>query len=86
MAEIKKLTENQKAVVEYLKAKGRVSMEELCNALNNDSKHLTPVVTGLGCGARGKGLVQTEKVTVDGVDKPVKYVELTEAGKAYEIA
>lgn len=86
MAEIKKLTENQKAVVEYLKANGKVTMEELCTALNNDSKHLTPVVTGLGCGARGKGLVNTEKKTVEGVEKPVKYVFLTEAGEAYEIA
>lgn len=86
MADSIKLTEKQAAVVKYLKDNGRVTMAELCEALESDVKHLTPVVTGLGNGARGKGLVATEKVAVEGEEKPVKYVQLTEAGEAFEIA
>lgn len=86
MADTIKLTEKQAAVVKYLKDNGRVTMTELCSALESDVKHLTPVVTGLGLGARGKGLVNTEKKEVEGEEKPVKYVFLTEAGEAFEIA
>ena len=77
-----KLTEKQTAVVNYLKENGgRVSMEELCNALNTDAKHLNPVITTLGVkGERAKGLCNYEKVSVEGEEKPVKYVFLTEAG------
>ena len=76
-----KLTEKQTAVVNYLKENGRVSMEELCNALNTDAKHLNPVITTLGVkGERAKGLCNYEKVAVEGEEKPVKYVFLTEAG------
>ena len=85
MADIK-LTANQAAVVKYLKENGRVTMTELCEALGNDAKHLTPVVTGLGLGQRGKGLENTEKVAVENEDKPAQYVFLTEAGEAFEIA
>lgn len=80
-----KLTERQTAVVNYLKENGgRVSMDELCNALETDAKHLNPVVTTLGTkGERAKGLVDYEKITVEGVEKPVKYVFLTEAGQNF---
>ena len=57
---------------------------KLCAALNNDAKHLNPVVTGLGVkGERAKGLCDYEKVAVEGEDKPVKYVFLTDAGQAW---
>jgi predicted HTH transcriptional regulator len=76
-----KLTEKQTAVVNYLRENGRVSMDELCNALGTDAKHLNPVITTLGVkGERAKGLCDYEKVAVDGEEKPVKYVFLTEAG------
>lgn len=79
-----KLTEKQTAVVNYLRENGRVSMDELCNALNTDAKHLNPVITTLGVkGERAKGLCDYEKVAVEGVEKPVKYVFLTEAGKTF---
>ena len=79
-----KLTEKQTAVVDYLKANGRVTMDELCNALNTDAKHLNPVITTLGVkGEKAKGLCDYEKVAVEGVEKPVKYVFLTEAGKTF---
>lgn len=79
-----KLTQNQFNVVTYLQANGgRVAMEELCDALNSDAKHLNPVITTLGVkGERAKGLVDYEKIAVEGVEKPVKYVFLTDAGKA----
>lgn len=77
-----KLTEKQTAVINYLKENGgRVSMDELCSALNSDAKHLNPVVTTLGTkGEKAKGLCDYEKVAVEGAEKPVKYVFLTEAG------
>lgn len=80
-----KLTERQNAVFNYLKENGgRVSMDELCSALNSDAKHLNPVVTTLGVkGERAKGLVDYEKVPVEGQEKPVKYIFLTEAGKTF---
>lgn len=84
MANIK-LTEKQTAVYNYLKENGRVTMDELCNALGSDAKHLNPVITTLGCkGEKAKGLVDYEKIDVEGQDKPVKYVFLTEAGMAYD--
>lgn len=80
-----KLTEKQTAVYNYLKENGRVSMDELCNALDTDAKHLNPVITTLGCkGERAKGLVDYEKIDVEGSEKPVKYVFLTDAGIAYD--
>lgn len=80
-----KLTENQTKVFDYIKANGgRVSMTELCAALNSDAKHLNPVVTTLGVkGERAKGLLDYEKVPVEGSDKPEKYVFLTEAGRDF---
>ena len=80
-----KLTEKQTAVFTYLRDNGRVTMDELCSALDTDAKHLNPVITTLGCkGERAKGLVDYEKVEVEGAEKPVKYVFLTEAGLAYD--
>ena len=60
-------------------------MDELCNALDSDAKHLNPVITTMGCkGERAKGLVDYEKVAVEGEEKPVKYVFLTDAGLTYD--
>ena len=77
-----KLTEKQTMVFNYVKENGgRVAMEELCAALGSDAKHLNPVVTGLGVkGERAKGLLDYEKVEVEGADKPLTYVQLTDAG------
>ena len=80
-----KLTQKQTAVFNYLKDNGRVTMDELCNALDSDAKHLNPVITTMGCkGERAKGLVDYEKVAVEGEEKPVKYVFLTDAGLTYD--
>jgi DNA-binding MarR family transcriptional regulator len=79
-----KLTEKQTAVVNYLRENGRVTMTDLCAALNTDAKHLNPVITTLGVkGPKAKGLCDYEKVAVEGEEQPVKYVFLTEAGLNY---
>lgn len=78
-----KLTEKQTALVTYLQKNGRVTADELYKAFDTDAKHYTAVITGLGCGSRGKGLVDYEKVAVEGQEKPVKYVFLTDAGMAW---
>lgn len=80
-----KLTEKQTAVFECIKnAGGRISMEELCDTLNSDPKHLNPVITTMGVkGPHAKGLVDYEKIAVEGMEQPVKYVFLTEAGKNF---
>lgn len=81
-----KLTDNQRAVIEYLKDNGRVEFTELCTALGKEQKQLNPVITGLGTkGPRAKGLVDYEKVTVENEDKPVKYVFLTPAGQDLDL-
>ena len=81
-----KLTEKQLAVFNYIRDNGgRVAMDELCEALGTDAKHLNPVVTTLGVkGERAKGLVDYEKIEVEGSDKPAKYVFLTEAGRSFD--
>ena len=83
--ETMKLTEKQTAVFNYLKENdGRVSMDELCTALNTDAKHLNPVITTLGCkGPRAKGIVDYEKIAIEGSDKTTKYVFLTDAGNSF---
>lgn len=80
-----KLTEKQTLVLNYLKQHGgRVTMDDLCEALNSDAKHLNPVVTTLGVkGEKARGLVDYEKVTIEGQEKPVKYVFLTDAGMSF---
>lgn len=80
-----KLTANQEKVFNYVKANGgRVTMDELCAALESDAKHLNPVVTTLGVkGERAKGLLDYERIAVEGQEKPVKYVFLTDAGKEF---
>lgn len=78
-----KLTEKQTALITYLQKNGRVSADELYSAFDTDARHFTAVITGLACGSRGKGLVDYEKVAVEGQEKPVKYVFLTDAGKAW---
>ena len=80
------MTNNQKDVIKYLKDNGRVEFTELCEALGKEAKQLNPVITGLGTkGPKAKGLVDYEKVTVEGEDKPVKYVFLTDAGKEIDL-
>jgi predicted transcriptional regulator len=75
-----KLTEKSSEVFNYVKENGaRVSVEEICKATGRESRSINATVNDLV----KKGLVERDKVTVEGADKPVTYVVLTEDGKAF---
>lgn len=75
-----KLTEMSSAVFNYVKANGgRVSIEEICAALDRTSRSVGANVTDLA----KKELVVREKVNIEGQEKPVTYVQITEAGMAF---
>jgi predicted transcriptional regulator len=75
-----KLTEKSNEVFEYVKANGaRVSVEEICKAVDRASRSVNANVNDLA----KKGLVEREKVEVEGADKPITYVVLTDEGKAF---
>lgn len=75
-----KLTEKSNEVFEYVKANGgKVSIEELAEALGRMPRSVGANVTDL----TKKGLAAREKVEVEGLDKPVTYVVLTEEGQTF---
>ena len=78
-----KLTEKSLNVFNYVKENGgRVSVEEICNALGLAARSINANVTDL-CSEK-KGLAIREKVAGEGEDaKPITYVVLTEAGKEF---
>ena len=77
-----KLTEKSMEVLNYVKENGgRVSIDELAAGLNRTARSVNANVTDL-CSEK-KGLAMREKVTVEGEEKPVTYVVLTEAGQAF---
>ena len=72
-----KLTEKSNEVFEYVKANGaKVSIPELAQALDRTERSVGANVTDL----TKKGLAMREKIDVEGADKPVTYVVLTEEG------
>lgn len=73
-----KLTEKTNAVFEYVKENGgRVSVTELCDALDRAPRSINANVTDL----TKKGLATREKVPGEGEDaKEVTYVVLTAEG------
>ena len=75
-----KLTEMSSAVFTYVKENGgRVSIDELASALDRSTRSVGANVTDL----TKKGLVVREKVTVEGAEKPVTYVQITDEGKDF---
>lgn len=76
-----KLTEMSNQVYTYVKENGgRISIDELCKALERAPRSINANVTDL----TKKGLATREKVNGDGEDdKPVTYVVLTEEGKTF---
>lgn len=76
-----KLTEKSMEVLNYVKDNGgRVSIPEITAALGRASDRSTGAnVTDL----QKKDLVVREKVEIEGADKPVTYVVLTDEGKAW---
>ena len=75
-----KLTEKSLEVFNYVKeAGGRVSVPELAGALGRSERSVGANVTDL----TKKEIAVREKVEVEGADKPVTYVVLTEMGKTF---
>ena len=73
------LTSKTNEIYEYVKANGRVSIEELCTVTGRGARSVGANVTDL----QKKGLVEREKVEVEGAEKPVVYVNLTDAGATF---
>lgn len=75
-----KLTEKSNEVFEYVKNNGgKVSISELAAALDRTERSVGANVTDLA----KKGLAVREKVEVEGEEKPVTYVVLTDEGKTF---
>ena len=74
------LTAKSNEVFEYLKNNGdKVSIEELANATGRSARSVGANILDL----TKKGLVVREKEEVEGAEKPVAYVILTDAGKTF---
>lgn len=74
-----KLTEKSNEVYTYVKENGgKVSVDELCEALGRAPRSINANITDL-CSEK-KGLAMRVKEEVEGAEKPVTYVVLTEAG------
>ena len=75
-----KLTDKSSEVFNYIKENGgRVSVEEICKATSRESRSINANVNDLV----KKGLTERDKQPVEGSDKPMTYVVLTEEGKAF---
>ena len=78
-----KLTDKSMEVLNYVRDNGgRVSVEELAAGLNRTPRSVNANVTDL-CSEK-KGLAVSDKVPAEDDDaKPITYVVLTEAGRAF---
>ena len=75
-----KLTEKSMEVLNYIKTNGgKVSIAELAEALGRSERSVGANVTDL----TKKELAAREKVEVEGMEKPVTYVVLSDAGMAW---
>lgn len=75
-----KMTEKELAVFEYVKNNGgRVSIDEIADALGRTARSINPNVNAFVT----NGIAEREKVEVEGEDKPVTFVTLTDEGKAF---
>ena len=75
-----KLTDKSMEVFEYVKGNGgRVSIPELASALGRSERSVGANVTDL----TKKDIAVREKVEVEGAEKPITYVVLTEFGKTF---
>lgn len=72
-----KMTEKEVAVFNYVKANGgRVSIDEIAEALDRSPRSIGPNVNAFV----SNDLAVREKVEVEGAEKPITYVVLTDAG------
>jgi predicted transcriptional regulator len=80
MIEATKLTDKSMEVFEYVKnAGGKCSIAELASALDRTERSVGANVTDL----TKKGIAVREKVEIEGEEKPVTYVVLTDEGKTW---
>lgn len=74
------LTTKSQEVFDYVKNNGgKVSIPELASALDRTERSVGANVTDL----TKKGLAAREKVEVEGAEKPITYVVLTEKGQTF---
>lgn len=72
-----KMTEKEVAVFNYVKSNGgRVSIDEIADALERTPRSIGPNINAFV----SNDLAVREKVEVEGAEKPITYVVLTEAG------
>ena len=75
-----KLTEKSQEVFDYVKENGgHVALSEIAAATGRTERSVGANITDL----TKKGLAVREKVEVDGEDKPITYVNLTEDGQNF---
>lgn len=75
-----KMTEKELEVFNYVKENGgKVSIDELVNATGRTARSIGPNINAFAA----NNLAVREKVEVEGAEKPVVYVVLTDEGKAY---
>lgn len=78
-----KMTAKEIEIFNYVKENGgRVSVTEICDAIGRDARSISPNVNALVKEENG-ALLAREKVEVEGAEKPVTYIVLTEAGKHF---
>lgn len=78
-----KLTQMETEVFNYVKENGgRVSVDELVNALGRSARSIGANITGLS-GEKKGSLLMREKVEVEGQEKPTTYAVLTENGRCF---
>ena len=72
-----KMTEKEVAVFNYVKSNGgRVSIDEIAEALERSTRSIGPNINAFV----SNDLAVREKVEVEGAEKPITYVVLTDAG------
>ena len=74
-----KLTDKSREIFEYVKAHGKVSVDEMVKKFGRSSRSIGANVLDL----RKKGLANRSTETIEGKEKPVIYVELTDEGKVF---
>lgn len=80
---MRKLTEKSQTIFEYLRDNGgRVSIDELANVTGRSARSVGANVLDL----QKKKLVVREKEEVEGADKPVAFVVLTDEGKNFVLS
>lgn len=76
-----KLPEKTQETLDYIKAHGgRVSTAELAEGLGVAMNSVTGRVNALCSDKKHEPFAYREKVAVDGEDKPITFVQLTDAG------